>query len=1133
MRRIMLLVALHLGVGLTSSAQVLTLNDGSVINSAPQKIGINLGACDNYDNAQVMTNLLWCGGNPGFEPSQTRNIQPLQAAGTRTTFSDENKYDGSIVNLWAGATFTVTASASGGAELGCTGTIISNTGPNRFQITAGSYVSASNQVTLVSNNNLVTGAVFQGYYFSPALNFLNGQNLTVVSATSTSIVATYSGTHADVATTPTNNYGQIIGSTPFFAPVYTISPITNQGSSGCAAAFAIGDVIVTEQQVIPTPELWWESGFMVGVNGPGGTGTYQYLSNTTDLCATCGQQTLLLNLGTGSSTATWNNNFDNNTGDIFSLFDSTATISFWAKAESGAPTITSRLRRSSSANGLNCSANTVTPTGTWTQYSYTCAGTELGIRDGNPNCVAGGTTTACTTPAIVNITLTAACTGGTACSVAFDNLSVTRASDTTGNASGIRKDVIDSWKAMHISVFRDWDSSAMNGNTIDNWIRPDYAIQPSSIGTSNSSYMFGGQDAIPLNDLLVALSGAGIDPYLEIPIPMTADEATNLIEFLASPSTTTYGAKRAALGRSAPWTSAFHKIHLIPCDECWNPAFVKQNLEGGNQPNSETYWFYSTEIKPLFAAMRADPYFSENNFELGMDLWTAVPATANVAISRALPDAVEIQNYLYHTVNSDTSDEDMWGPLVPDAYLTVYGPGNEEKTNWYNSMQLYKTYNLCGPNGTAACIVNIYEWGQGTINGTLSQASEDSVDAGGGTGLVDVIKPLLDEQVYPNTIGVQAFFAQNEFANGGSNKNIAKLWGNVVDMGGATGNVRPSFLAMSAANAAIIGPMYSCTLDSSNLYNYAGNANNGENVPPGIASISNLPYVFPFCFYSGSMRSLILANSDVLNPHTITFTGTNVPAGVVTETFYAPSSPDVLNEANTGSTSYLTPQAVHLTTSTVSNPSNVIIPAYSIVYLSYSTGSTPTLTPPTFSPAAGTYASTQNVTLTLPSGTGGCFTVDGSTPLAVVAGACSHGTVYSGVITVANSLTIQAISTEIGFINSSIASATYTINTPTANTPAFSPPVGNYTSVQTVVISDATPASTIYYTTDGSTPTTASASYSMPITLATTTTIKAIAVASGYLQSAVGSGMYTINLPSSSVLGFSGTATITGNVIFQ
>ena len=172
---------------------------------------------------------------------------------------------------------------------------------------------------------------------------------------------------------------------------------------------------------------------------------------------------------------------------------------------------------------------------------------------------------------------------------------------------------------------------------------------------------------------------------------------------------------------------------------------------------------------------------------------------------------------------------------------------------------------------------------------------------------------------------------------------------------------------------------------------------------------------------------------------------------------------------------------------------------------------TPTAADPTFTPAPGTYATAQNVSLS--SATTGAtiyYTVDGSTPT-------TSSAVYSAPIVVsATSLTIRAFAAAAGYQSSPIVVGTYQIQGPAA-TPTFTPASGtSFPSTLSVSIADATPSASIYYTTDGSTPTTASQLYSGPFTISATTTVHAIATASGYTQSAQGAASYTYS-PTQSV----------------
>lgn len=78
--------------------------------------------------------------------------------------------------------------------------------------------------------------------------------------------------------------------------------------------------------------------------------------------------------------------------------------------------------------------------------------------------------------------------------------------------------------------------------------------------------------------------------------------------------------------------------------------------------------------------------------------------------------------------------------------------------------------------------------------------------------------------------------------------------------------------------------------------------------------------------------------------------------------------------------------------------------------------------------------------------------------------------------------------------------------------PAFTPPGGNFTESSVVVgLDSATPNASIYYTTDGSQPTTSSTLYVSPFQISSNTTVKAFATSSGASSSAVVTEQYTFN----------------------
>jgi uncharacterized repeat protein (TIGR03803 family) len=82
---------------------------------------------------------------------------------------------------------------------------------------------------------------------------------------------------------------------------------------------------------------------------------------------------------------------------------------------------------------------------------------------------------------------------------------------------------------------------------------------------------------------------------------------------------------------------------------------------------------------------------------------------------------------------------------------------------------------------------------------------------------------------------------------------------------------------------------------------------------------------------------------------------------------------------------------------------------------------------------------------------------------------------------------------------------------PIPGTPTITPNGGTYTSVQNVTLSDSDATANLYYTTDGTTPTSSSTLYTGPFTVAASETVQAIAIESNRLTSSVASASFTLS----------------------
>lgn len=174
---------------------------------------------------------------------------------------------------------------------------------------------------------------------------------------------------------------------------------------------------------------------------------------------------------------------------------------------------------------------------------------------------------------------------------------------------------------------------------------------------------------------------------------------------------------------------------------------------------------------------------------------------------------------------------------------------------------------------------------------------------------------------------------------------------------------------------------------------------------------------------------------------------------------------------------------------------------------------TTTVAIPTANVASGSYTSSQKITLSdTTSGVSIYYTLDGTTPT-------SKSTLYANPITISSTKTLKAIAIDASGNSSSVFSATYIIaSTVNVATPTASLSAGTYTSAQTVTLSDTTSGVSIYYTLDGTTPTSKSTLCSEAISINSTKTLKAIAIDSNNNASAILTAIYVISEATSTVI---------------
>ena len=161
---------------------------------------------------------------------------------------------------------------------------------------------------------------------------------------------------------------------------------------------------------------------------------------------------------------------------------------------------------------------------------------------------------------------------------------------------------------------------------------------------------------------------------------------------------------------------------------------------------------------------------------------------------------------------------------------------------------------------------------------------------------------------------------------------------------------------------------------------------------------------------------------------------------------------------------------------------------------------------PAFNPPEGIYTSAQAVQITCSTASVEIrYTVDGNQP-------SDASTLYTGVLDISSTTTLRAIAIKSGLM-SSFGSADYTI-TGKVEKPVVLPSSGSFAAPVEVTITCGTAGADIHYTVNEGNPQSTSPIYGGPFTISGTSTVRAVAMKSGWTNSDMSFSDIVINIPS-------------------
>lgn len=581
-----------------------------------------------------------------------------------------------------------------------------------------------------------------------------------------------------------------------------------------------------------------EAGWWLSLNGGAASA-----AETHDLSpSTQGHQALRLDALVPGSNASLHSIFDSLDGHSFVQLHRPYQLSFRAKPLSGKSSLHVHLQRQDLTHGLaNFLDKNVALTSGWHDYHIDFPAND---RPG----------------AIGHMDLAFDVNDA---SILLDDVSLTPVTVNPTNRTAFRDEVVSALRDLEPGTLRYMDNGTSFGSSLDNLLTPEFARQRAGYSTQEQLV-----EDIPIGipDFLMLCEAVHADPWITVPPGLSPVEMQHLVEYLAGPTNTPYGQRRAALGHAQPWTSVFQKIHLELGNEQWNA----RSFAGGtiNHPTA-----YAQRAAQVFQAARTSPYFRGASFDLVAGSWFASPwwTEQELATLNATADTLSVAPYLFYEYNSAPNPGIVFGDMFaqPEQY--------DSRPDGTTTQQAHAVATAAHPTKLAVYEVNLgTAIGAPTITQTAINLTVPSV--GGGLAVADHMLLMLRDL----GIDTQCVFAltefQNSFASSGGPSRTTPLWGITVDMGGATNRRRPVYLAEQILNRAMLSNMLVTQQDGANPQ-WSVNHSSNDHI-----SIQGAHEIQSFAFAEGSKHSLVVFNLSRDYGRPVSFDGPNAPSGTVHQT---------------------------------------------------------------------------------------------------------------------------------------------------------------------------------------------------------------------------------------------------------